>query len=78
MRSRDDLNAFNPIMNLGHRLSRWFADEFGGTRCYDITRCDFATAGGVAQYVESRGVARCEAIVRRVAQEVRRTVDAGA
>ena len=66
----DDLNAFNRVMNLGHRLSAWFTAEFGSTQCRAITKCDFSTASGVTRYVDGGGVARCEAIARQVASRV--------
>ncbi len=66
----DELNEFNRIMNLGHQLSRWFADEFGSTQCRAITGSDFNTPSGVARYIESGGTARCDAMARGVAQRV--------
>jgi hypothetical protein len=66
----DDRNAFNRTMNLGHRLSRWFAGEFGSTQCRTITGCDFATTAGVRAYVEGGQVAWCIDIAQRVARRV--------
>jgi hypothetical protein len=66
----DKLNAFNRIMNLGHRLSQWFAAEFGSTQCRVITQCDFSTTEGVRRYIESGGTAWCSAIAKRVAHRV--------
>lgn len=74
----DDLNAFNRTMNLGNRLSRWFAAELGSTQCRAVTGCDFATAAGANRYVEGGGVARCRAIARRVAAEVERAIRSAA
>ena len=71
----DDRNAFNKPMNLGHRLSRWFALEFGSTQCRAITRCDFSTSEGVGAYIEGGQVARCLDIATRVARRVREMVD---
>jgi hypothetical protein len=67
----DERNKFNKIMNLGHRLSQWFAAEFGSTQCREITQCDFSTPLGVGSYIESDGTARCSAMARTVAQRVR-------
>ena len=39
----DHLNKFNPSMNRGYRLSRWFANEFGSTQCRKITGCSSPT-----------------------------------
>jgi hypothetical protein len=66
----DRLNKFNPSMNAGFRLSRWFANEYGSTQCRKITGCDFAAAKGVSDYVDRGGVARCRAIGCRVAEQV--------
>ena len=64
----DELNEFNRIMNLGHQLSRWFADEFGSTQCRAITGSDFSTPSGVARYIENGGTARCRAMALKVAR----------
>lgn len=70
----DRLNAFNPTMNLGHRLARWFAAEFGSTQCRDITRCVFAGLDDVNRYVEGGGTSRCMALAERVARKVQELV----
>jgi C_GCAxxG_C_C family probable redox protein len=66
----DKLNAFNKTMNLGHRLSRWFAAEHGSTQCRAITHCDFSTTEGVQRYIENGGTMRCRAIAQSVARRV--------
>lgn len=66
----DKLNAFNRTMNLGQRLSRWFAVEHGSTQCRAITQCDFSTTAGVRRYIESGGTTRCSAIAQSVARRV--------
>jgi C_GCAxxG_C_C family probable redox protein len=71
----DHLNAFNPLMNLGHRLATWFKDEFGSTQCRALTRCDFASAGDVRAYVACDGTARCERIAQGVAAQVAELID---
>jgi C_GCAxxG_C_C family probable redox protein len=68
----DDINAFNRIMNLGYRLSRWFTAEFGGTQCRALTQCDFSTAEGVQRYIDDGQTARCTAIAQSVALRVQR------
>jgi hypothetical protein len=72
----DDMNKFNRIMNLGHRLAKWFSGAFGSTQCRDITGCDFSTKAGVSEYIDAGGVARCQAIARDVAARVGRMIDA--
>ena len=67
----DRLNKFNPSMNRGYRLSRWFASEFGSTQCQAITGCDFADPNGVSRYVEGDSIAKCRAIGCRVAEQVK-------
>lgn len=67
---RDDLNAFNRVMNLGHELARWFAAEFGSTQCRTLTACDFATAEGVRTYITQDGTSGCRQMARRVAVQV--------
>ncbi len=70
----DNLNAFNRIMNLGHRLGHWFTARFGSTRCRAITHCDFSTSAGVRRFIETGGVKRCNAITQDVAHEVRTAI----
>jgi hypothetical protein len=66
----DELNAFNPVMNLGHKLATWFKGEFGSTQCRELTGCDFASADDVGEYVANDGTASCQRIARRVAARV--------
>jgi hypothetical protein len=66
----DELNAFNPVMNLGHKLAKWFEDELGSTQCRDLTGCDFASVAEVREYVATDGTARCTDIAQRVAARV--------
>jgi hypothetical protein len=66
----DHLNKFNPSMNRGYKLSKWFASEFGSTQCRKITGCDFADPKGVADYIDRDQVARCRAIGCKVAEQV--------
>ncbi len=66
----DRLNKFNHSMNLGYKLSRWFAKEFGSTQCSQITQCDFSCAQGVDRFMESGRVAQCREIAQGVAEKV--------
>jgi hypothetical protein len=68
----DSLNAFNRIMNLGHELSEWFAQEFGNRCCRELTGCDFSTEAGVARYIEKDGTANCREMAVKVAQRTRK------
>jgi hypothetical protein len=71
----DRLNKFNPSMNRGNRLSKWFAGEFGSTQCQKITGCGFSDPNGVSDFVESDQVSRCRAIGCRVAEKVQALLD---
>ncbi len=66
----EHLNAFNRVMNLGHRLSLWFRAEFGSTQCRAVTGCDFSTVAGARLWIEGGGAARCDLIAERVAAQV--------
>jgi len=66
----DGINKFNPSMNRGYRLSKWFVGEFGSTQCQAITGCDFSDPKGVSDYVEGGQVTRCRAIACQVAEKV--------
>jgi C_GCAxxG_C_C family probable redox protein len=66
----DGVNKFNPALNTGHRLSRWFRTEFGSTQCQAITQCDFSCKAGVVKYIADDGVTRCRRIAKMVAEQV--------
>ena len=66
----DGLNKFNPVLNTGHRLSKWFRKEFGSTQCQVITQCDFSCQAGVDKYIAGDGVTRCRQIAGMVAEQV--------
>ena len=66
----DSVNKFNPAMNTGYRLSKWFRREFGSTQCQAITQCDFSSTAGVEKYIASDGVTRCREIAKMVAEQV--------
>jgi len=67
---RDGLNAFNPSVNRGRRLARWFARDFGSTQCRTLTRCDLSREADVTHFLETDQVARCRRIAARVAERV--------
>jgi C_GCAxxG_C_C family probable redox protein len=71
----DSVNKFNPAMNTGHRLSKWFRKEFGSTQCQAITECDFSSAAGVEKYIASDGIARCRRIAKMVAEQVQNILE---
>jgi hypothetical protein len=73
----DHLNKFNPSMNRGHRLAKWFANEFGSTQCQKITGCDFSDAGGVSRYIDGEQITRCRAIGCKVAEQAELMLAAG-
>lgn len=63
----DGMNAFNPIMNLGHELAEWFEARFGSTQCRALTGCDFAADEGVRVYIETGRTSTCQQMARAVA-----------
>lgn len=73
----DDRNAFNRNMNLGHRLSEWFAQEFGSTQCRDITGCDFSTMQGVDRYIRCGQLTRCRQIAERAGMQAHDIIESG-
>lgn len=73
--SADGLNAFNPVMNLGHRLAKWFQGEFGSIQCRALTGCDFALSADVREYIATDGTASCTDMAQRVAARVADLVD---
>ena len=73
----NELNAFNPVMNLGHKLATWFRGEFGSTQCRNLTGRDFASVGDVREYVANDQTASCERIARRVGARVADFVEDG-
>jgi C_GCAxxG_C_C family probable redox protein len=63
----EKINKFNPSMNRGYRLSKWFAREFGSTQCQAITQCDFSDQAGVSQYIQGGCLLGCRQIAEKVA-----------
>jgi C_GCAxxG_C_C family probable redox protein len=65
----DHLNKFNRLMNIGHRMSKWFKKEFGSTLCREITQCDFSSLVDVHHYIENGSLATCKIIAEKVAMQ---------
>jgi len=63
----DHINTFNVTMNIGNRMARWFAAEFGSTQCRDITGSDFSSAADVRRFLSGGGVVKCRTIAKKVA-----------
>jgi hypothetical protein len=70
----DHLNKFNRLMNIGHRMSKWFREEFGSTLCREITQCDFTSLGQVHSYIEKGSVNTCKIISEKVARQAERII----
>ena len=66
----DGVNKFNRALNTGHRLSKWFRNEFGSTQYQAITQYDFSCQAGVGKYIADDGVTRCRMIAKMVAEQV--------
>jgi hypothetical protein len=70
----DHLNKFNRLMNIGHRMSKWFKEEFGSTLCCEITQCEFSSIGSVQKYIEKDSVTTCKIIAEKVAKQAERII----
>ena len=70
----DHLNKFNRLMNIGHRMSKWFKKEFGSTLCRDITQCDFSSLRDVHRFIEKDSVNTCKLIAEKVARQAERII----
>jgi hypothetical protein len=70
----DHLNKFNRIMNIGHRMSKWFKEEFGSTLCREITQCDFSSLGNVQRYIKKGSVTTCKIIAEKVAKQAEKII----
>jgi hypothetical protein len=73
----DHLNKFNRLMNIGHRMAKWFRQEFGSTLCHEITRCDFSSLENVQRYIENDSVTTCKIIAEKVARRVETIIKQG-
>jgi hypothetical protein len=67
----DHMNKFNRLLNIGHRMSKWFTKEFGSTLCSEITQCDFSSLGDVHRYIEKDSVTTCKSISEKVAKQAK-------
>ena len=70
----DHLNKFNRLMNIGHRMSKWFKEEFGSTLCREITRCDFSSKANVQTFIEKGSLSTCKVIAEKVAEQAGRII----
>jgi hypothetical protein len=69
------LNKFNGLMNIGHRMSKWFREEFGSTLCHEVTQCNFSSLENVHRYIENGSVANCKIIAEKVARQAERIIE---
>ncbi len=65
----DHMNKFNRLMNIGHRMSKWFREEFGSTLCSEVTQCNFSSSGDVHRYIENGSLTACKIIAEKVARQ---------
>ena len=63
----DHMNKFNRLLNIGHRMSKWFKKEFGSTLCHEVTQCDFSSLGDVNRYIGEGSLTTCKIIAEKVA-----------
>jgi len=70
----DHMNKFNRLMNIGNRMSKWFAKEFGSTLCREITQCEFSSLVDVHRYIENSSVTTCKIIAGKVASQAGRII----
>jgi hypothetical protein len=71
----DNMNKFNRLLNIGHRMSKWFTKEFGSTLCREVTQCDFSSLGDVHRYIEKGSVNTCKIIAEKVARQAERIIE---
>jgi len=65
----DNMNKFNRLLNIGHRMSKWFKKEFRSTLCREITQCDFSSLGDVHRYIDNGSLTTCKVIAEKVARQ---------
>ena len=70
----DHINKTNRLMNIGHRMSKWFRNEFGSTLCRDITQCEFSSLENVHRYIGKGSVNNCKIIAEKVARQAERII----
>lgn len=73
----EGINKFNPSVNRGDRLSKWFVKEFGSTQCQAITQCDFSKSEGVWKYIADDRITRCKEMAEKVAEKVQQILADG-
>jgi hypothetical protein len=71
----DHLNEFNKLMNIGHRMSKWFKKEFGSTICREVTNCDFSSLVDVQRYIENGSLTPCKIIAEKVARQAEMIIE---
>lgn len=64
------ISKFNPSINRGTRLSKWFTQAFGSTQCQAITQCNFSDPADVENYIDDDRLTRCKVIAGKVAEQV--------
>jgi hypothetical protein len=72
----DHMNKSNRLMNIGHRMSKWFTKEFGSTLCSEITGCDFCSLDDVQRYIGKSSIGTCKIIAEKVAMQADRIIKA--
>jgi hypothetical protein len=72
----ESMNAFNAALRTTTSLVRWFGDEFGSTRCSELTRMDFSSPESVNQFCTSSGMELCRERARRVVAKAREMLSA--
>lgn len=72
----NSMNAFNAGLRATTSLVRWFGDEFGSTRCSELSRMDFSSSESVNQFCESSGLELCRERARRVVANAREMLSA--
>ena len=71
----DHMNKFNRLLNIGHRMSKWFKKEFGSTLCREITQCDFSSLEDVHRYIDKDSVTTCRNLAEKVANQAQSIID---
>ena len=71
---REDLNKFNRSMNISGVLAEWFEQEFGSTRCRELTQTDFNTEAGVDSYISEQRLDQCRALAEKTVEKVREII----
>lgn len=64
------VNKFNPSVNRGIELAKWFVEEFGSTQCQEITYCDFSDPADVGDYIANNRLNQCKGIAQKVTEKV--------